>query len=126
MIVFPKDDAQYKWTAHIKDKMLQYRISGQMIRNVLKSPSRREEGIAPGTFAAMKRNDGRKKKEELWVMYRALPQKKAEEKTSRGSIFAASGPRLLMISVWRYPGITRPGAPIPIPDDVLVELEKIL
>lgn len=122
MIKFPKDDSQYKWTAHIKDKMLQYRISAQMIRNVLRSPARREEGIAPGTFAAMKRNDGRKKKEELWIMYKTLSLGKSSKKASG---YLASGSRLLMISAWRYPGVTRPGAPIPIPDDILAELEKI-
>jgi len=69
MITFPKDDAQYRWTAHIKNKMLRYRISAQMIKTILRNPARREEGIAPRTVAVMKRHDTPKRKEEMWVMY---------------------------------------------------------
>ena len=103
---FPKDDRQYKWTSHIKNKMLFYRISEQKIKTILKNPDRHEEGIAPNTNASMKRNDTPKRKEELWIMY----QKR--------------GPKSLMISAWRYPGKSKPGKEIPIPEDILEEIKK--
>ena len=106
LIKFPKDDKHYSWTNHIKGKMIQYQLSEQRIRRVLKSPKRREEGITPKTVAAMQELGG-KKKTELWIMYQLLP---------RG--------RVRMISAWRYPGITKPGKPIPIPDDVWEELTR--
>ena len=120
MITFPKDDAQYRWTAHIKNKMLRYRISAQMIKTILRNPARREEGIAPRTVAVMKRHDTPKRKEEMWVMYKALSRGKPEN--SSGYTLVASGSRLLMISAWRYPGVSRAGEPIPIPEDILEEL----
>ena len=125
MITFPKDDKNYKWTAHIKNKMLQYRISAQMIKTILRNPSRREEGIAPGTVAVMKRHDTPKRKEEMWIMYKALesPRKSAKKsKFSSGYTLVASSSHLLMISAWRYPGVSRIGEPIPIPEDIFEEL----
>ena len=112
LIKFPKNDKNFHWTQHIKDKMLFYRISEQKIKSILKSPDRREEGIAPNTFAAMKRNDTPKRKEELWIMY----QEKSKSKNEKGKI---------MISTWRYPGKSKPGTAIPIPDDILEEIQKV-
>lgn len=106
MIRLPKDDKTYKWTSHIKGKMIYYRLSPQIVRGILNSPKRVEEGIAPGTSAAMKRHDTPKRKEEMWVMYK---------KQNLGS-------RFLMISAWRYPGISRAGKEIPIPNDIREEL----
>ncbi len=107
----PKDDKNYHWTSHIKSKMLFYKISEQKIKSILKSPDRHEEGIASNTFAVMKRNDTSKRKEELWVMY----QEKLKNKNEKGKI---------MISAWRYPGKSKPGTAIPIPEDILVEIQK--
>ncbi len=106
MLRFPKNDKNFSWTQHVKDKMLFYRISEQKIKTILKSPSRKEEGIAPSTLAVMKRNDTAKRKEELWVMY------------------AEQAPKKVMISAWRYPGKSKPGKEIPIPDDILEQIKK--
>lgn len=106
MIKFPKNDSKTRWTRHIKDKMLFYRISEQKIKTILKSPNRKEEGIAQGTLAVMKRSDTPKRKEELWVMY------------------AEQAPKKVMISTWRYPGQSKPGKEIPIPEDILEEIKK--
>lgn len=106
LIKFPKDDKRCSWTNHIKGKMIQYQLTEQRIRRVLKSPKRREEGIAPKTVAAMQEL-GTKKKMELWVMYQTL-----------------AGGHIRMISAWRYPGVTKPGKPIMIPDDVWEELAR--
>lgn len=104
---FPKDDKNFAWTRHVKDKMIQYRLSEQKIKSAMRNPSRKEEGVAPNTFAVMKRNDTPKRKEELWVMF----QKKNSKTT--------------VISAWRYPGISPKGKEIPIPEDILLELAKI-
>lgn len=117
---FPKNDKNYRWTQHIKDKMLFYRISEQKIRAILKNPNRREEGIAPNTIAVMKRNDTPKRKEELWVMF-------AQASLGKFKLQSASwrtNAKQIMISTWRYPGKSRPGKDIPIPEDTLAEIQK--
>lgn len=111
---FPKDDHNFSWTSHVKNKMLQYRLSEQKIRTILRSNDRKETGIAPQTLAVMKRNDTPKRKEELWVMYTENHNDKLKARKIR------------IISAWRYPGISPKGREIPIPEDVLSELEKIL
>ena len=116
---FPKDDERFRWTSHIKRKMLYYRIPEQKIRTILKSPDRREEGIAPNTAAAMKRNDTKRRREEIWIMYQKGglgPQdKKSPMKIIRKTKYT-------MISAWRYPGTTKPGERPSIPQDIADEL----
>jgi len=109
LLKFPKNDRRFVWTDHSKSKMIQYFISESKIKGIIQKHDRLETGIAPKTVAAMKRNDKTKRKEELWVMY----QKTGDKKT---------GERLKIISVWRYPGVS-PKKEIPIPEDVLKELE---
>ena len=82
--------------------------------SIFRRADRREEGVAPDTAAAMRvknppsRSDHPPlKKEEVWIMYQTKPGKK-----------------VTMISAWRYPGTTKPGAPIPIPQDILTELTQ--
>jgi len=137
LIKFPKDDKYFSWTRHIKNKMIFYGLSEQKIRSVLKSANRKEEGIAPNTTAVMKRNDRGKKKEEIWVMYTFVSQKSRNDadknaeqrgKIQRNSALSprksAAQPQLRMISAWRYPGVSKAGKEIPIPADILNELEK--
>jgi len=112
---FPKDDKNFSWTSHVKGKMLQYRLSEQKIKTILKNPSRTEEGIAPKTTAVMKRNDTPKRKEELWVMYQKITNSKQ----------LTTNNKIRVISAWRYPGVSPKGKEIYIPEDVLSELEKI-
>lgn len=94
--------------------MLFYRISEQKIKSILKSPDRKEEGIAPNTSAVMKRNDRPKKQEEIWVMY----AKKSNVNPPAGGQMS----KVVLVSAWRYPGKSRPGKEIPIPEDILAEL----
>ncbi len=101
----PKDDNFYRWTSHVKGKMSQYRISESLIKRVIRFPKRTEEGIAPSTIAVMM-SMVNKKPSEVWVMY----------KKDRG--------RKMVISAWRYPGISPVGKKIVIPNDVMEELEK--
>lgn len=106
MIRFPKNDKNFRWTQHIKDKMLFYGISEQKLRTILKKPDRKEEGIALGTLAVMKRHDTPKRKQEIWLMY------------------AVGKGTKTMISTWRYPGQSKPGKQLPIPDEVLMEIKE--
>ena|SRR3989344_8613144 len=108
MFSFPKNDSRFSWTQHIKGKMIFYRISEQKIKTILKSPDRKETGIALNTLAVMKRNDKLKRLEELWVMYQMIPK---------------SG-KYTMISAWRYPGKSKAGKQIPIPDEILLEIQN--
>ncbi|MBI3046633.1 MAG: hypothetical protein HYY86_03815 [Candidatus Harrisonbacteria bacterium] len=114
---FPKDDKNFSWTQHVKNKMLYYRLSEQKIKTVLKNPARKEEGIAPKTTAVMKRNDTPKRKEELWVMYQKLTKNDKQPTTNN---------KIRVISAWRYPGVSPKGKQIPIPEDILNELEDVI
>ena len=92
------------WTEHVKSKMRQYGLSKMKLMNLLRKPDRKEEGIANGTTAVMKTAT----KGEIWLMYQD------------DAYFRK------VISAWRYPGITKPGAPIPIPQDILDEIDSII
>jgi hypothetical protein len=110
-ITFPKDTDHVRWTRHIKNKMLFYGLSEQRIQRVFRTPDRREQGIAPETIGAMQKSRTRKTPEEIWILYQEKPSARRRTVT--------------MISAWRYPGISKPGEPIPIPGDILDELINI-
>ncbi len=107
---FPEDDRQFTWTRHIKNKMLFYGLSEQRVRGVFKSPARLVEGVAEDTIAAMKPNSTKSRREEVWIMYRAQKVKSKQ------------APKILMISAWRYPGLSNPEKAVPIPEEVVLEL----
>lgn len=110
MITLPKDNLRFKWTQHIKNKMVFYGLSQAQVIRVFRSPERLETGVAEDTVAGMqtKKKTSKQKPniEEIWVMY----QKK--------------GIRNIMISTWRYPGKSPKGNNIPIPEDILNELKE--
>ena len=117
----PKNDKDYYWTSHSKSKMMQYRLSEQKIKTILNNPERTESGVAPKTLAVMVRNDKstcpsrrRERKEEIWVMYQTIGLR------GKG---IGERKRKVIISVWRYPGVSKK-RDIPIPEDVLKELEE--
>jgi len=96
--------------------MRQYGLSKQKLFGIIHRPERKEKGIAPGTTAVMKTNKTffrakqttlakawsypRKAPGEIWLMYK-------DAKDFRK-----------IISAWRYPGISKPGEAIPIPEDI--------
>ena len=104
------------WTEHSKIKMRQYGLSKQKLFGIIHRPERKEKGIAPGTTAVMKTNKTffrakqttlskawsypRKAPGEIWLMYK-------DAKDFRK-----------IISAGRYPGISKPGEAIPIPEDI--------
>ncbi|MBI3631318.1 MAG: hypothetical protein HY219_00425 [Candidatus Staskawiczbacteria bacterium] len=108
------------WTQHSQLKIKQYGLSKNKLLGILSKPERKELGIAPGTMAVMKTNklflnakhsDWRKRAPgEIWLMYKDT---KSERK---------------IISCWRYPGISKPGEEIPIPEDIKREIinDKII
>ncbi|TSC83345.1 MAG: Uncharacterized protein G01um101419_28 [Parcubacteria group bacterium Gr01-1014_19] len=116
---FPKNDKNFRWTQHIKDKMVYYGLSEQKLKTVLKNPKRKEEGIAEGTLAVMMRNDTPKRKQEIWLMYAVG----SGEPTSK-KLKVKSSMRV-MISAWRYPGQSKPGKQLPISDELLEEIKKV-
>jgi hypothetical protein len=111
------------WTEHSKLKMKQYGLSKQKLLGILSRPERREKGIVPGTLAVMKTNKvffrekkvtpasawkPRKAPGEIWIMYK--------------DVKIATVPTRKIISAWRYPGISKPGEEIPIPEDIKQEI----
>jgi hypothetical protein len=106
----PENTKEIYWTRHIKEKMRYYGLSEGLLRRILKSSQRQEYGVAPKTIALMK-PAGTKKPSEIWLMYQ--PSSADKQKTKKK----------IMISAWRYPGISPKGKPVPIPEDILEELK---
>ncbi len=94
------------WTSHAKIKLKQYRFSEKRVLRIFRRPDRIEEGIAPGTIAAMQITGTRRKPTEAWTMYVVMKNK----------------PLIKIISAWRYPGRTPQSERPVIPQDSLEEL----
>ena len=100
------------WTEHSKIKMRQYGLSKSKITNLLYKPKRKELGIVPGTVALMQDNKSYSKAKtkkapgEIWLMYKDVKDS------------------IKIISAWRYPGVSKPGEEIPIPEDIREEILK--
>lgn len=106
---FPKDTTTLRWTQHAVEKMRFYGLSEARVKRVIENPERREEGIAEDTTACMQTMGG-KRKTEIWVMY--------QQKNLKSEIRNLKS----IISVWRYPGRTKPRDPVPVPKDSLKEI----
>jgi len=105
----PMNTKELYWTRHIKEKMRYYGLGEGRLRRILKTPKRQEEGIALNTIALMQpASPLARKPSEIWLMYQQEGKKKK------------------MISAWRYPGISPKGKKIPIPEDIMEELKKII
>jgi hypothetical protein len=108
------------WTQHSQIKMKQYGLSKQKLLGILHNPERREVGIVPGTKAVMKTN-------KVFFKQKQITLKKAwqQPKKAPGEIWImykdAKDTRKI-ISAWRYPGISKPGEEVPIPEDIKQEL----
>lgn len=115
--------------------MKQYGLSKIKLINLLYRPERKENGIVPGTIAVMKTNP-----------IRNLPARKAyggqtsvsfaDDKKGKFHYTAKKAPGEIwlmykdvkdqrkVISAWRYPGVTKPGEPIPVPEDIREDIMK--
>lgn len=112
----PKDNEKYRWTNHVGRKMRFYGLSPSRVLRVIRAPERVEEGVAEGTLAGMQTAGSKAKPWEVWVMWRD---------DTKGSSSAASiiSPRRIIITAWRYPGVSPVRGSVPIPSEVLSELE---
>ncbi len=117
----PKNDAKYIWTNHVVRKMMHYGLSADRVKRVMRSPTRSEKGIAPDTIAVMQPTGSKAKPTEVWVMYATKKSQNSKTKTQNFSM----GPRKVVITAWRYPGISKVRDEIPIPADILAELKNI-
>ncbi len=104
----PQNTDKMVWTKHSLEKMRFYNLSENRLKRVLRNLDRKEEGIAPETIAIMQRTGSKKHPTEIWLMYQNI------------------GKKIKIISAWRYPGISPVGKKIPIPQDILEELNKII
>ncbi len=120
----PENDNKYEWTNHVKDKMVYYGISTSLIKRVVRFPKRKEEGIAPGTTAVMQPRGSVKAPQEIWVMFKEIQNPKIKMQNEK--ITGLNMPKMRIISTWRYPGVSPVGKKIPIPDEILQELESII
>lgn len=116
----PKNTGRFYWTNHSIEKMNFYRISESKVKNVLNRPDRKEDGIAPKTLAVMQKVKSVKRPSEIWVMYQIKNQKPNSKNQNFGNVIYK------IISAWRYPGISPAHGKIPIPEDILAELDEIL
>jgi len=130
---FPKNDDKYYWTNHVGRKMMFYGLSADKIKRVMRSPKRSEKGIAEGTIAVMQPT-GSKKPSEVWVMYAQKTNNQRPTTNDRGNLKSLvvsskslvnnfSG-RKIIITAWRYPGVSPIRDEIPIPVDILEELKR--
>ncbi|MDD5145620.1 MAG: hypothetical protein PHF44_02160 [Candidatus Pacebacteria bacterium] len=116
MLITPPQKEKIVWTTHSKEKMRYYKLSEKRVLNILRRPGRKEEGIAPGTLAAMQPTGTKKHPTEAWVMYQTVISNFKNQKTKK----------IKIISAWRYPGITPKGTRPIIPENVLEDLKEII
>ncbi len=120
MFKIPKNDPKYHWTQHVIRKMAFYGLSPDRVKRIIRNPKRVEDGVAENTIAVMQPGPNKKKPTEIWVMYAAS---KARIQNLKGKI-QKSGNQKIIISAWRYPGVSPIGKQIPIPTDILEELKN--
>lgn len=104
----PKSTDRISWTKHSIRKMQYYQLSESRLKRVLNNPKRKELGIAPGTVAIMQATGSKKHPTEIWLMYKNLKEGK-----------------IRIITAWRYPAISPIRGPVPIPEEILKELDEI-
>lgn len=127
----PQDGARYRWTQHVGRKMRFYGLSPSRVLRVVNAPQRVEEGVAPGTMAGMQKAGSGKKPWEVWVMWRdertkgdsSSPKQKVQSNKLATFDSRLSTCRKIIITAWRYPGTSPVRGAVPIPSDVLAELE---
>ncbi len=135
----PKDDAKYRWTQHVVRKMMYYGLSADRVKRVIRVPKRMEEGVAPGTVAVMQPAGSVKNPTEIWVMYAERSGQKAEgsgqlklkQKLATNHLPLATHDlfrtrQKVVITAWRYPGVSPVRSAIPIPEGVLHEIQADL
>lgn len=117
MFKIPKNDSKYHWTQHAIRKMGFYGLSPDRVRRVIRNSTRVEDGIAENTIAVMTPDTNKKKPSEIWVMYASHGGEAVLWGQKKGN-------KKIIVSAWRYPGVSPIGKQIPIPQDILEELKN--
>jgi ribosomal protein L22 len=145
----PKNTDKHYWTAHAAGKMQYYGLSEQKVLGVIRRPKRIETGVAENTVAVMqpignmKYEKGKEIwKQELWVMYqlrgseaifnsqfsiskhneKIIKKIKNINKEGAKKLENLKPKKLIIISAWRFPGISSEKDPIPM--EVWREIEE--
>lgn len=111
----PKDNERYRWTSHIVRKMMHYRLTPSRVLRIVRAPERLEAGVAKDTVAGMQRTGSKQKPTEIWAMWR-------DDTSKKKNVEPFDVPRKVIITAWRYPGVSPVREAVPIPEDVLSEL----
>jgi hypothetical protein len=83
-----------------------YGLTPSRILRVIRAPERTEKGIVEDTLAAMQTAGTKARPWEVWTMWRK------------------DGKRKLIITAWRYPGVSPVREVAPVPADILAELRQ--
>ncbi len=119
-----KNDSKYHWTNHVVRKMAFYGLSPDRVKRVIRNPKRVEDGVAENTVAVMQSGTNQKKPSEVWVMYQQKVKSKNEKGKIQDSKIKIPDSKFIIISAWRYPGVSPVGKQIPIPQDILSALKE--
>ena len=134
----PKNDAKYRWTNHVIRKMGYYGLSPDRVKRVIRHPKRMEQGVAPGTLAGMQEAGSKKNPSEIWVMWAEKKERgkwrvesgnsgSREKNVLHSTIHTLlSGSPKVIITAWRYPGVSPVRDSVPIPADILSEIKDML
>ncbi|MEK7637935.1 MAG: hypothetical protein AAB375_00710 [Patescibacteria group bacterium] len=117
----PRDDNKYRWTHHVVRKLQYYGLTPSRVLRVIRAPERVEEGVAEGTLAAMQTAGTKAKPWEVWVMWREAKKQTANDE--KRVVFYPQSQKVI-ITAWRYPGVSPVRERVPIPSDILAELER--
>lgn len=135
----PKNTDKYYWTEHVQMKMRYYGLSQQKILGVISRPKRTETGIVENTVAVMQptgtiKKEGKDEKwnQEIWILYQIRHTEKSKlekqiqkmaSKEKAEKLMKLMPKKLVIISAWRYPGVSPKKDPIPA--EILRELEEL-
>jgi len=117
------------WTEHSLIKMRQYRLSESRVKRVLRFPKRLEVGVAPDTVAGMQPAGSKKHPYEIWVMWTTkIKNEKSKIKNTDQNLKYGrfKNKEIIIVSAWKYPGVSPVHEPPPIPEDVwgIIRMEK--
>lgn len=110
----------YLWTKHAEEKLKFYGLSKQRVVRVIRHPNRIEEAIVPECVAVMQPIN-KKHASEIWSMYVKKPKLKTKKLKLNNQ-----EDQIKIISTWRYPGKSPVRGEVPIPDDILEQLNTTL
>lgn len=110
-MIIGKKQELFQWTNHCRYKMRFYGLSESRIKRVINFPKRIEEGITPDTVAMMQPAGTEKHPYEIWVMIQKT-QINADDNADKRRNSQRKSAAVKVISVWRYPGKTKPRSEI--------------